>query len=177
AKDRLERAMSLVYKVNQVGIAVAIEVIHSHRRLRHPNHNILVEHQRLASQYCISSTRQLGGLEVMMALYFQVPFFKGILCRHKLLYLFHPCWRVIIVDIRIVPRKALGAEQFFVIKRSVWFAELCVPLVGYFPQTMIRWHIFLLCRDTINRVHPPESLSEADAINRVHPPESLSEAD
>src|SRR5437763_10488484 len=103
----------------------------------------------------------------MMALYFQVPLFKGILCRHKLLYLFHPCWRVIIVDIRIVPRKALGAEQFFVIKRSVWFAELCVPLVGYFPQTMIRWHIFLLCRDTINRVHPPESLSEADAINRV----------
>src|SRR5437868_9811666 len=34
AKVRIERAMPLVYKVNQVGIAVAIEVIHRHGRDR-----------------------------------------------------------------------------------------------------------------------------------------------
>src|SRR5205085_8842203 len=84
--------------------------------------------------------------EVMMTLLLQVPLCLGILHLHKLLYFFHPGRRVIIVDVGIVPRKALGAEQFCVIERPVWFAELCMPLVGYFPQAMKRWHVFLLLK-------------------------------
>src|ERR1700730_2062637 len=79
-----------------------------------------------------------------MALHILTPLFLRVLDMRELLHLFHASGRVIIVDIGIVARKTLGAEQLFVIKRSVCFAELCMPLVGYFPQAIISWHGILL---------------------------------
>src|SRR5579863_845557 len=79
-----------------------------------------------------------------MALHVQAPLFQWISRICELLYFFHTRRRKIIVEVRVVPRKAFSAKQFFVIKRSVRFAELCMPLVGYFAQAMIRWHRYLL---------------------------------
>src|SRR5450759_1087686 len=79
-----------------------------------------------------------------MALHILTPLFLRVRDMGELLYLFHASGRVIIVDVGVVARKTFGAEQLFVIKRSVCFAELCMPLVGDFPQAIISWHDVLL---------------------------------
>src|SRR5256886_7895854 len=76
----------------------------------------------------------------MMPLDILAPFLKRVLLLLERLYFLDACWRVVVVDIRIVVRETLGAEEFLVIKRSVRFAELRMPLRGYLSQAMIRWH-------------------------------------
>src|SRR2546430_17230338 len=76
----------------------------------------------------------------MMPLDILLPFLKRVLLPRERLYFLDACWCVVVVDIRIVVREALGAEEFLVIKCSVRFAELRMPLRGYLSQAMIRWH-------------------------------------
>src|SRR5947209_1281692 len=75
----------------------------------------------------------------MVTLYVEGPLFIAHI--HKLLNFFHPGGWVMIVEVRIVTREALGAEEFFGVERSVGFAKLCMPLWGYLSQAMIWWHV------------------------------------
>src|SRR6266849_620128 len=143
---RLEHSMPIVDEVDQVRVAVAIEVVHSHRGLRDANGHIFIEHEHLVSQDGITTTRELGGSKVMMPLYLFLPFILWVLYNHELLYFFDSRRRIVIVKIGIVTRKAFGAEEFLGVESSVWFAELCMTLRGYLPQTMISWHSALLIR-------------------------------
>src|SRR5260370_612351 len=65
---------------------------------------------------------------------------------YQALYVIDSRWSIVIVKIRLVLRKAIGREVLLGVESSVWFAELCMTLRGYLPQTMISWHSALLIR-------------------------------
>src|SRR5579863_230017 len=145
--------MSIVNEVDEVGVTVAVEVVHWFVRQRNADDDIFVKHQRLRTQHGIAATSKIGGFQVMVALYLWVPLFAQSAYIGKLFDFFHSRRRVGVIDVGIVAGKSFGAEEFFGVEGAVRLAKLCMSLRGYLPQAVITWHGLLL-------------LFKADAINR-----------
>jgi len=72
----LQHSNSIVDKVDLVTFRIAVVVVHGNCGLRDSQCDILIEHQHLTTQYGIATARQVGGLEMMMALHCFIPFLK-----------------------------------------------------------------------------------------------------
>src|SRR5205823_4632921 len=92
AEVGLKRAIPLVHKVDQVGIAIAEKVIHARRRFSDPDHHVFIEHERLATGDSISTRGQLSGFHMVMALHALVPNFTWEQLSGKWFDFFHPRW-------------------------------------------------------------------------------------
>jgi len=69
--------------------------------------------------------------QAVVALYAGVPFLRYKLLRYESFDFLDTCGRVIVVEDGVVTGEAFGAEEFFGVECSVWFAELCVSFWGY----------------------------------------------
>src|SRR5215467_2757885 len=100
AKIGFNYALPVVDKVDLVTFAIAIKVVHAERRSNYGQGNVLVEHQWLTSKNGVTARRQGRGLEMMVTLHIHVPFFKMYI--PEFLNPFHPCGRVMVVDVGII---------------------------------------------------------------------------
>jgi hypothetical protein len=139
AKLSFQRAAPLVHPPCLVGLGVAIEVVHAAGGTGDAKRDIAVAEQWNSGRHRIRTRGSIRRLEGPMLNWSEINNLR--LDRTKILGLHNPRGKEMVIEQRLDAGETLQTHEFFTKELAVRLSELCMPLVGDLPQSVIERHM------------------------------------